>query len=134
MADTFTIRTTPSLDVPDRALGRAARAFADFTDFWPALAKHLADHAQTAWPLRRQSGKLRTSLRWAGRGLGKGGIYVAKSDELTIGTRVFYSGFSQYGTRHQAKRALLSIDEHDTTRRLDAWARKRATEAGLGVA
>ena len=134
MADTaFSIGVIPSLDVPVDALDQAARTLGDFTPIWPQVAESLANTAQQRWPLKRRSGALRESLRWTGRGLGKGGIYRASSDALTIGSRVFYSGFSQYGAKHQPARKLLTVDENDTTKRLEAWARSCAAAAGLTV-
>ena len=108
-ADAFTITATPSLDVPVDALDRAARSLPDLSSFWPTLAEAIADAAQRAWPLRRRSGTLRRSLTWAGgrAGLGKGGVYEADPDALTIGSSIFYARFSHHGTRHQSKRVLL---------------------------
>ena len=133
MADTFSISTHPSPDVPAGQLDRAARSLRDLSSFWPTLGKSIADKAQRAWPLRRRSGKLRASLTWAGEGLGRGGRYEVTSDSLTIGTAVFYGAFSHYGTRRQSKRELITVDESDTTKRLETWARSRVIGAGLEV-
>ena len=133
MADTFTVRTTPNLDVPIGALDRAARSIRDLSTFWPTLGEAIADKAQRAWPLRRRSGRLRASLTWSGKGLGRGGIYKVDPDALTIGSRIFYGAFSHYGTVHQRRRELLAVDPLDTTRRLSVWARSRVTAAGLEV-
>ena len=133
MADTFTVRTTPNLDVPIAALDRAARSLRDLSSFWPTLGEAIADKAQRAWPLRRRSGRLRASLTWSGKGLGRAGIYEVDPDALTIGSRIFYARFSHFGTKHQRKRELLAVDESDTTARLQKWARSRVTAAGLEV-
>ena len=131
---TFTVSATPSLDKPIDALERAARSFADLTSFWPGLAQQIAAESAARWPLRRRSGALRRSLTWAGRGgLGRGGIYEPRADSLTIGTAIFYGAFSHFGTRRQPVRELLRVDEGDTTKRLEEWARKRASDAGLTV-
>ena len=133
MPDAFTIRSTPSLDVPIGALDRAARSLRDLSSFWPTLGEAIADESQRSWPLRRRSGRLRRSLTWSGKGLGRGGIYEVDPDSLTIGTAVFYGAFSHFGTRHQSRRVLLSVDPGDTTKRLQKWARSRVTGAGLEV-
>ena len=134
-ADAFTITATPPIDVPIGQLDRAARSLRDFSDFWPTLGESIADKAQRAWPLRRRTGTLRRSLTWAGgrAGLGKGGVYEADPDALTIGSSIFYARFSHHGTRHQSKRVLLSVDESDTTKRLETWARSRVQSSGLEV-
>ena len=135
MADAFSIRATPSLDEPIGQLDRAGRSLRDFSDFWPLLGRAIADESQRSWPLRRRTGTLRRSLTWAGgrAGLGKGGVYEADPDALTIGSSIFYARFSHHGTRRQSKRVLLTVDESDTTARLTEWARDRATAAGLEV-
>ena len=131
MADTFTVRTTPSLDAPIGALDRAARSIRDLSTFWPTLAESIADESKRSWPLRRVTGRLRRSLTWSGKGLGRGGIYEATRDALVIGSRVFYGAFSHYGTVNQRKRVLLGVDPLDTTKRLEKWARDRVIGAGL---
>ena len=134
MADTaFSISVTPLPDTPARALDALGRSLADLTDFWPGLAESLADTAQARWPLRRRTGTLRRSLRWAGTRLGRGGIYKASSDELVFGTSTFYGDFSQRGTRRQPARKLVAVDVDDTTKRLSEWARRRAIAAGFEV-
>ena len=135
MPDAFSIRSIPSLDVPIGQLDRAGRSLRDFSDFWPLLGRAIADKAQSSWPLRRRSGRLRRSLTWAaGRaGLGRGGIYEADPDALVIGTGVFYARFSHHATVNQRKRVLLSVDPGDTTARLEKWARSRVQSSGLEV-
>ena len=133
MADRFGVAVSPSLgDVADR-LEHGARSLEDLSAFWPSLAESLADRAQRSWPLRRKTGRLRASLTWAGAGLGKGGIYAVSPSSLRIGTRIFYGAYSQFGTKRQTKRELLSVDARDVADRLDAWTRDRLLGAGLGV-
>ena len=135
MADRFTVTASPSLETPIGALARGARAFADLTTFWPLLAQQIATESSARWPLKRRSGQLRQSLTWAGGrgGLGRGGIYEPTRDALTIGTTVFYGAFSQFGTRRQPARKLVSVDEKDVAKHLATWARERASDAGLTV-
>ena len=98
MPDQFSIRTTPHLDAPTDALNRTARSLGDLSEFWPAVGRSIADQTQAAWPLKRRSGRLRRSLSWSARGgLGKAGIYEAKSDSLVIGSSLFLRQFSPAG-------------------------------------
>ena len=133
MPDAFTVTATPSLAETAGQLDGAARSLRDFSDFWPTLAEAIADKAQSAWPLRRRTGRLRRSLTWAGKRLARGGIYKADRDSLTIGSTVFYARFSHHGTRRQSKRVLLAVDPVDTTERLTEWARARVQASGLEV-
>ena len=134
MPDTaFSVSSIPPINVPIGALDRAARSLRGLGSFWPTLAEAIAGKAQSSWPLRRRSGRLRRSLTWSGKGLGKGGIYAADPDALVIGTGVFYARFSHHGTVNQRRRELLAVDETDTAKRLEKWARDRVQGAGLEV-
>ena len=57
----------------------------------------------------------RTSLTWARGTLGRGGVFESSPNQLTFGTNVFYSRFSQYGTKRQRQRTLIHVDEADAT-------------------
>ena len=134
MADTaFSVSSIPPIGIPIGALDRAATALTNLSDFWPGLAESITDKAQRSWPLKRRSGRLRRSLTWSGRGLGKGGRYEPSSDSLIVGTRIFYGAFSHFGTKNQPTRVLLGVDPLDTTKRLEKWARDRVIGAGLEV-
>ena len=134
MADRFSVTASPTPDAAADRLETAARSLGDLTEFWPALAKSVADRAQARWPLRRRTATLRASLTWHGSGLGRLGIYEPSRDALRIGTAVFYAGFHHHGAKNLRKRSLLSIDAADVTDRLGAWTRGRLVAAGLGVA
>lgn len=127
------IQVNPALDESRARLEQFARELDDLRPFWRQLGEHLAAKAQARWPLRRRSGRLRRSLTWAGSRLGRGGIYKATSNALTIGSRIFYSGFHQYGAKNLPARTLVHVDEQDTAERLATWARERATASGLEV-
>ena len=133
MADSFSVSVNPSLDEPSASLDAFARALVDLSSFWPGLAESLADESQARWPLRRRTGRLRESLRWAGTRLGEEGIYKPTRDALVFGTSTFYSAFHHLGVGRLRKRELLHVDTDDTTKRLEAWASSRATAAGLEV-
>ena len=133
MSDRFAVNVNPALEIPTEQLATFAESLRDLRPFWSRLGEHLSDETQSRWPLRRQSGQLRQSLTWTGQRLGRGGIYKATSDSLVVGSRIFYSGFSQYGTRHQPARKLIHVDPSDVTARLETWARERAIESGLTV-
>ena len=129
----FAVSVTPSLADVDDQLATFSDSIEDLSDFWPTLGENLAAVAQDRWPLRRRSGKLRRSLAWTGRRLGRGGIYKSEPSSLTIGTKVFYGFYSQRGTKHQARRPLVHVDEADVGKRLTEWAKGRAEAAGLEV-
>ena len=133
MAD-FSVSVDPSLSEPPVRLDTFSRALSDLSSFWPPqLGENLADTAQRRWPLKRRSGRLRASLEWTGQRLGRGGIFRSRPSRLTIGSSLFYAGFHQTGTRHQAARPLLHVDADDIGALLTAWARERAAAAGLEV-
>ena len=119
--------------LPDRGLKRLADGVSDLRPFWAELGERLADEAQARWPLRRRSGKLRESLRWAGNRLGPGGVFDASPDRLTFGSSVFYSRFAQFGTRKQRATPLIHVDADDASTRLGAWAKARAEASGLEI-
>ena len=121
------------LSESDTALRKFAADFEDFRPFWSKLGRSLADEAQARWPLRRRSGRLRRSLVWAGKRLGRGGIYEASPDKLQFGTGVFYGRFHQHGAKNTPRRPLIHIDETAHTEQLRAWLRARAAAAGLEV-
>ena len=117
----------------DRALGRFGARVSDWRPFWSQLAETLATEAQRRWPLQRRSGELRRSLTWAGSRLGPTGIYEASPDMLRFGSAVFYSRFSQVGTRKQRARPLIHIDEAQHAEQLRAWLMDRAKRSGIEV-
>ena len=121
------------IETADRKLRRFAAQILNLQPFWRQLAKHLADEAQRRWPLRRRSGRLRASLTWASSRLGRGGVFEADPDRLQFGTNVFYSRFSQHGTKHQRARPLIHVDAADVTRQFETWARDRAVASGMEV-
>ena len=117
----------------NRALRRFAAQLSDWRPFWLRLGEHLADEAQRRWPLKRQSGWLRESLTWHGKGLGRRGVFEASPDRLTFGSILFYGRFSQSGTVRQRQRTLIHVADADSTRLLEEWAADRARAAGLEV-
>ena len=127
------IQVNPALDESRAKIGKFARDLDDLSPFWRALGENLADTTQARWPLRRKTGRLRTSLEWTGQRLGRGGIYRSAPSRLTFGSSVFYAGFLHHGTKHQPARALIHVDGADIGHRLTAWARERAVTAGLEV-
>ena len=133
MSDDFTLLAAPSLENSDSRLATFAESLADLRPVWSQLGEHLSATTQARWPLRRRTAALRRSLTWTGERLGPGGIFQSKPDRLTFGSRLFYSGFSQHGTRRQPARALIYVEEADIGARLTAWARERATATGLEV-
>ena len=133
MSDRLTVHADPALDIVTEQLATLAESLTDLRPAWAQLGKYLADTAQARWPLRRRSGRLRRSLTWTGQRLGRGGIFRSRPDRLTFGSRLFYSGFHQTGTRQQPARVLLHVDPADIAARLDAWAVERAKAAGLEV-
>ena len=121
------------LSTADTALRRFEATVADWTPFWRELGEHLADTAQARWPLRRRSGRLRTSLTWAGGRLGRGGIFEADPDRLRFGSAVFYGRFAQTGTKRQRATPLIHVDAADANTRLSEWTKSRARSSGLEV-
>ena len=117
----------------DKRLRTFAKNLETLVPFWRELAEHLADEAQSRWPLRRRSGQLRTSLVWRRDKLGRGGVYEPAADSLVFGTSLFYGRFPQYGTKRQRKTPLIVVDEDDARTRLVAWTKARAADAGLEV-
>ena len=117
----------------DRKLRQFAARIIDLRPFWRELGEHLADEAQSRWPLRRWSGKLRTSLTWHSDRLAKHGVFESSPDRLRFGTNVFYSRFHQHGAKHTPRRPLIHVDEADASARFSAWLRDRAARAGLEV-
>ena len=128
-----TVHIDPSLDAAETSVKTFGAAMVDLRPFWSGLAERLADDAQRRWPLRRKTGRLRRSLTWTGVRLGHGGVYKSEPSSLTIGTKVFYGFYSQRGTKHQARRPLVHVDEADVGKRLTEWAKGRAEAAGLEV-
>ena len=121
------------LSKADRALRRFSAQLDDLRPFWRELGEHLADTAQSRWPLKRQSGWLRESLVWQGGKIGRRGIFEAAPDRLAFGTSLFYGRFSQGGTKRQRQRTLIHVDEADANTRLSEWTKVRARAAGLEV-
>ncbi len=117
----------------DIRLRRFGARVSDLRPFWRQLGERLATESTQRWPLKRRTGKLRRSLTWAGGRLGKGGVFQASPDRLTFGTAVFYSRFSQYGTRNQRARPLIHVDEAQHTELLRTWLVARAQRAGVEV-
>ena len=117
----------------DTGLRRFATKAADLRPFWAQLAETLADAAQSNWPLRRRSGRLRKSLTWAGSRLGPGGIFESTPDRLTFGSAVFYSRFHQHGARNVPRRELIHVNPARHTAALASWLVARAEAAGLEV-
>ena len=117
MPDQLMVNVT-GLQDQTTALGRFARSVDSLESFWRELAQSLADEARQRWPLRRRSGRLRKSLTWQGDRLGRGGVYEADPNMLRFGTNLFYSRFSQHGTRRQTARPLIHIDEQQHTEQL----------------
>ena len=74
------------LKTADRGLKRLFASVSDLRPFWRELGQTLADEAQRRWPLKRRSGALRESLTWAGKGLGRGGVFVTDKDRLQFAT------------------------------------------------
>ena len=103
MATDFRITVDPTTgDVAGR-LEDGAAALEDFRDFWPSLAASLAAATQNGQaPTLAHVGRRHP---WPRRD------FRANTRRVRFGTRVFYGAYSQFGTRHQAKRVLLSIDE-----------------------
>ena len=130
---TTDIRVDNGLKDADRHLRTFAKNFSDLTPFWAELASSLAETAMARWPLKRRSGKLRRSLRWAGSRLGRGGVYEPSPDRLTFGTNLFYARFAQTGTKRQRKTPLIHVDEDDARTRLVEWMTARAAASGLEV-
>ena len=117
----------------DTGLRTFAATVTDLTTFWRLLGRSLADEAQRRWPLRRRSGRLRKSLVWSGGRLGKGGVYESSPDRLTFGTAVFYSIFSQHGTKRQKARPLIHVNPDEHTEQLRTWLQARAVASGLEI-
>ena len=117
----------------DAALRRFGAGLSDWRPYWAQLGERLADEAQRRWPLRRKTGRLRESLVWSGKGLGRGGVFEASPDRLAIGTSIFYARFAQFGTRKQRATPLIHVDEADASTRLTEWAKARAEASGLEI-
>ncbi len=49
----------------------------------------------------------RDSVRWAGHGLGPGGVFIADSQSVVTGTMVAYAKFHQEGTSRMPARPFL---------------------------
>ena len=79
------------LEKADTALRRFARTVDDLRPFWRELGQTLADDAQSRWPLKRRTGRLRKSLVWAGSRLGRFGVFESSPDLLQFGSAVFYA-------------------------------------------
>ena len=118
------------LDTAATGLRQFAATVTDLRPFWRLLGETLADTSQARWPLSRRSGRLRRSLTWAGDKLGRGGVYQADPDRLTFGTGVFYSRFTQTGTKRQRARPLIHVDDQAHTAQLVGWLQARAATAG----
>ena len=127
-----TIRVDANLGQVETRLRRFSDGL-DLRPFWSELGERLAAESQARWPLRRRSGRLRESLRWAGKKLGRGGVFEASPDRLAFGSEIFYARFAQFGTRKQRATPLIHVNEDDVGTRLTAWARERATASGLEV-
>ena len=121
------------LEKADTGLRQFVATVTDLTPFWSELGKTLSETTQNRWPLRRRSGRLRTSLTWRGDGLGRGGVYEPTANRLKFGTNLFYSRFAQYGTKRQRTTPLILVNEADARARLVAWMTARAADAGLEV-
>ena len=117
----------------DRALRRFSAQLADLRPFWRELGEHLADTAQSRWPLRRRTGRLRKSLVWRGDTLGPRGIFESSPDRLQFGSAVFYGRFHQHGAKHTPRRPLIHIDEAQHSEQLTTWLQARAAASGLEV-
>ena len=127
---------TIRVDANLRQVETRLRRFSDGLDlrpFWRELGAHLAAQAQARWPLRRRSGRLRTSLTWAGSKLGRGGVFEASPDRLQFGSSIFYGRFFQFGAKYTPRRPLVHVDAADVGTRLTEWAKARAVAAGLEV-
>ena len=117
----------------DRALRKFGATVENWRPFWSQLGESLATETQRRWPLRRRSGRLRESLHWTGSRLGRGGVFESSPDRLTFGSSIFYSRFSQYGTKQQRARPLIHVNEKQHTELLRAWLVARAQPAGVEV-
>ena len=117
----------------DRALRTFGATVESWRPFWRLLGESLADTAQSRWPLRRRSGRLRKSLTWANGRLGRFGVYESSPDALRFGTSVFYGRFAQFGTKRQTARQIIHVDEKQHVELLRTWLQARATRAGLEV-
>ena len=115
------------------ALRRFSAQLADLRPFWRELGEHLADTAQSRWPLRRRSGRLRESLVWQGGKIGRRGVFEASPDLLRFGTSLFYSRFPQSGTKRQRQRTLIHVDAKAHSEQLTTWLQARAAASGLEV-
>ena len=114
-------------------LGTFAADLGDLRPFWAQLGESLATETQSRWPLRKRSGRLRRSLRWAGSRLAKGGIFESSPDRLAFGSSIFNSRFHQYGAKHTPRRPLIHVDEKQHTDQLTTWLQDRAKSSGLEV-
>ena len=126
------IRTT-GIRESEKGLDALGRPASDLRPFWSELGRDLANLAQERWPLRRRTGRLRRSLAWRGETLGRGGVFESTPDRLTFGSSLFYSRFSQAGTKRQPRRELIHIEPERHTAALASWLRTRAERAGLEV-
>ena len=121
------------LEKADTGLRQFVATVTDLRPFWRELGEHLADTAQSRWPLRRRSGRLRESLVWQGGKIGRRGVFEASPAQLTFGTSVFYGRFHQHGARNVPRRVLIHVDAADANTRLSEWTKSRARAAGLEV-
>ena len=119
--------------LPDRGLKRLADGVSDLRPFWSELGERLADDAQSRWPLRRRTGRLRRSLVWRGDTLGPRGVFESDPDALRFGSSVFYARFHQDGTKRLPARPLIHVDPGEHTEQLSSWLRARAAAAGVEV-
>ena len=121
--------------IPDKGLDALAAAVLDLRPFWAELGADLARVSQERWPLRRQTGRLRKALTWAGNRLGWGGVFEPTAESLRFGINasVFYGRFSQAGTKRQPRRELIHIEPDRHRAALSAWLVARAERAGLEV-
>ena len=121
---------TIRVDANLRQVETRLRRFSDGLDlrpFWRELGETLADEAQRRWPLRRKTGRLRESLRWAGKKLGRGGVFEASPDQARVWERDFlFEIRAAFGTRKQRATPLIHVNEADASTRLGEW----ATRAG----
>ena len=120
------------LSTADTALRRFEATVDDLRPFWRELGETLAVDAQARWPLRRQSGRLRQSLTWAGGRLGRFGVFESSPAQLTFGTAIFYGRFAQTGTKKQRATPLIHVDPKQHSEQLTTWLRDRAA-SGLEV-
>ena len=88
----------------DKRLRTFAKNLETLVPFWRELAEHLADEAQSRWPLRRRSGQLRTSLVWR-RDSGSGAAASMNRPPIAwcLGRVCFTAGFRSTARNASAK-------------------------------